>query len=255
MKYCLSFLFSLFLSVFVTAQDAELIENVDEAPLFKSCKNAKNSKECFKNEITLYILKNLDLNKISESNSGTAYAQFIVNSEGKIDDVQVRSNVEALKNATRELIQQMKIEEPAYKNGEPVAIKYTVPIRFKSNQFSSYDDFYAEEAGKKKVLSFEKVAKLPVIDNCSKMNCLKDLIENQTLEKLKAKGYSKKQLNEVRFTFMIDPEGRMQHLLVRTLPAKFQNEIKEILGNLEIQQPAKDKNGKPTAVRYSYNFD
>jgi protein TonB len=81
-----------------------------------------------------YLVRNIKYPLIAQENGiqGRVICQFVVNSDGKIVDVQVVRGVEASldKEAVR-VIQSMPAWTPGRQGGKNVRVKYTLPIRFK----------------------------------------------------------------------------------------------------------------------------
>ncbi len=81
-----------------------------------------------------WILKNLKYPLIAQENNiqGRVVCQFVVNSDGKIVDVQVARGVEASLDAEAvRVIKSMPAWNPGRQGGKNVRVKYTLPIRFK----------------------------------------------------------------------------------------------------------------------------
>jgi TonB family protein len=97
---------------------------VEEMPEFPGGVDAMNR----------YLVRNIKYPLIAQENGiqGRVICQFVVNSDGKIVDVQVVRGVEASldKEAVR-VIQSMPAWTPGRQGGKNVRVKYTLPIRFK----------------------------------------------------------------------------------------------------------------------------
>lgn len=81
-----------------------------------------------------YIKKNLHYpNTAKEDNlQGNVYVKFIINKEGKVQDVEIDSGIrEDLDNATLEVIKNMPKWKPGEQDGEKVNVIYRLPIAFK----------------------------------------------------------------------------------------------------------------------------
>jgi protein TonB len=63
---------------------------------------------------------------------GVVYASFVVNQEGKINDITIlRSPDDALSEEAMRVLQKMPNWIPGMQNGKTVNVKYNLPIRFK----------------------------------------------------------------------------------------------------------------------------
>ncbi|MDQ3291608.1 MAG: energy transducer TonB [Bacteroidota bacterium] len=84
-------------------------------------------------ELTNFILRNIRLpqNPKYANAQGTVYTQFIINKQGKIKDIKVvkglnpGADLEAIN-----LVSRMPDWIPGKQNGQPVNVKYTLPLRF-----------------------------------------------------------------------------------------------------------------------------
>lgn len=81
-----------------------------------------------------FLAKNIKYPLIAQENNiqGRVVCQFVVNSDGKIVDVQVVRGVEASLDAEAvRVIKSMPAWTPGRQGGKNVRVKYTLPIRFK----------------------------------------------------------------------------------------------------------------------------
>ena len=104
--------------------DTEKIYNalqVDKKPEFPGGETKLNQ----------YILENLSLTEPVESE--LMLFQFVINTEGKLEDIKVvRGKDKVLKDKVINLIQNAPLWKPAELQGEKVKVKMTYPIRIKS---------------------------------------------------------------------------------------------------------------------------
>lgn len=81
-----------------------------------------------------FLVRNIKYPLIAQENGiqGRVICQFVVNSDGKIVDVQVVRGVEAsLDKEAKRVIESMPAWTPGRQGGKNVRVKYTLPIRFK----------------------------------------------------------------------------------------------------------------------------
>jgi periplasmic protein TonB len=77
-----------------------------------------------------YVKKNLRYPE--EDNKGVVYVSFIVSKTGKISNIRiVRGVSRACDMEAIRLIKEMPRWIPAKQNGQPVDVRYTIPVRFK----------------------------------------------------------------------------------------------------------------------------
>jgi len=57
--------------------------------------------------------------------------QFVINEQGKIGNIQVVKSLSPAADAVAiRLVEEMPDFKPALRNGQPVAFRYTLPVRF-----------------------------------------------------------------------------------------------------------------------------
>lgn len=86
-------------------------------------------------EVTMAIARLVTYPEMEKENNiqGTVYVQFVVNREGKVEDVKVIRGVKDGAGLEREAIKavrSLKSFSPGKQNGKPVKVKMTVPIKF-----------------------------------------------------------------------------------------------------------------------------
>ena len=80
-----------------------------------------------------YLQRNLKYPVISKENGvkGTVYVQFVVEKDGKVDDVTVLKGVDNLLNSeAKRVVSAMPKWAPGQQNGKSVAVQYILPVRF-----------------------------------------------------------------------------------------------------------------------------
>ncbi len=80
-----------------------------------------------------YLQKNLKYPIISKENGvkGTVFVQFVVEKDGKVDDVTVLKGVDKLLNAEAlRVVSAMPKWAPGVQNGKQVAVQYVLPVKF-----------------------------------------------------------------------------------------------------------------------------
>jgi len=149
------------------SQDEEVIEEIDlsnenipfqiveEVPIFPGCENSAsnaNKKRCMQNKITKHVSKKFNMgvveskcveSKVIEEkkvcikseywpgfSSGIAriYAQFKIDKEGNVTDINVTGPHEKLKEEAKRVVTSLPKMLPAMSKGEKVSISYTLPI-------------------------------------------------------------------------------------------------------------------------------
>lgn len=69
---------------------------------------------------------------LSHGHEGTVYVSFIIRADGSIDSVKTVKGIGmGCNKAAEAVIRAMPNWEPAYHQGQPVAVSYTVPVKFR----------------------------------------------------------------------------------------------------------------------------
>jgi len=111
-----------------------------EPPVFPGCENVTGDElgNCFNRKVHETVMENFDknlLNQIDESGKITVYAQFVIDQNGNVTDVQARSRYVILENEAKRVLGLLPRMQPAKdEHGNPIAVRYTLPIVFKKSQ-------------------------------------------------------------------------------------------------------------------------
>ena len=101
--------------------DATVYDAVDQMPLFPG-------------EVNVWLGQNLTYPPAAEANGvqGTVVCQFVVEKDGSLSDITVLRSVDPLLDTEAvRAIKQMPLWSPGMKDGQPVRVKFTLPISFK----------------------------------------------------------------------------------------------------------------------------
>ncbi len=108
---------------------------VGQKPRFPGCENLNEAEafECFKKGIMRHIIDKTEYPSESRGvgAEGKVYISFIINKDGKVDEVKVVRGVDRYldKEAAR-VVASLPDMQPAKQMGKPVAVRYSVPISF-----------------------------------------------------------------------------------------------------------------------------
>lgn len=112
----------------------------DTPPITSDCDPNLSNKElkvCFIKSITNQVLSNFSSSLIQnqglESGTYRIYAVFTVNKKGKVIKVKADFENKAIAKEIIQAVKSIKKMTPAYLDGKPVSINYTLPIKFKVN--------------------------------------------------------------------------------------------------------------------------
>lgn len=122
----------------IESTKSDVAEVVEEMPRFPGCEDqgleGKELKTCADTKMLTYVYSNLRYPKNAREYGveGIARFQFVVDKEGNIVDIKTLWGLSGeIKKECLKLIKSMPKWRPGYKNGEPVKVMYTLPIRFK----------------------------------------------------------------------------------------------------------------------------
>lgn len=111
----------------------------EQAPRFPGCEFSVSDEEkeiCASRKQLEYVYRNLKYptEARKKSISGQVIAQFIINKDGSMSDIEIVKHVEGgCSEAVLQVLGKMAKEitwEPAKNNGQPVKFKYTLPVKF-----------------------------------------------------------------------------------------------------------------------------
>ena len=223
----------------IWAQEPLPIFSVDTAPVLHTCPEPKDTKDCFNESMSDFAKRNLVTRKTIEA-GGTAYVQFVVSEEGEVGNIRVRSNSKGQKKDIIRILSTLKFSSPALLNGEPVAMKHSMPIVFTTTILDSYDDFFKSKA--KDLPLATELAFLPTYEECaSKRNPVK-CFKRTTEEKIKSAADDAKRGSVFNYYFEIDENGRTTNVIVLSHnAAKARKKVLSSLEELDFQEPAKNE--------------
>ena len=120
-----------------TNKDEKVIITITvEDPIFPGCEdvNPKERKNCFSQKISEHIKKNFNYPKEAKKNriTGKVIASFIINKEGEIQNITTRGpeNGKLLEDEARRIISLLPKMKPSTQGGEPVNVRYSIPLNF-----------------------------------------------------------------------------------------------------------------------------
>ncbi len=110
---------------------------VEDVPLFPGCESLVNNderKSCMSMKINNFVVKEFDTGlgeELGLSGTNTVYIQFTVNKQGEVSDIKTRAPHPALEKEARRVIGKLPKMTPGKQRGEPVPVRYNIPIRFR----------------------------------------------------------------------------------------------------------------------------
>lgn len=110
---------------------------VEEAPVFKGCEglSKEENKACFDKKMKQFVQGNFDVDLANEiglrSGNHKIFTQFVINQEGNVVDIKVRTPNKTLEKEVNRLINKLPKFKPGMQNNNFVKVKYTLPISFR----------------------------------------------------------------------------------------------------------------------------
>lgn len=131
----------LLLSTITIAQNKESVKKYSDVsfsaiknpPVFPGCEEGLNSRKCFSTKIREHVAKNFDIEiaeEIKLYGKIKIFSSFKVDYKGFVTDIKVRAPHRKLKKETKRVIKALPKMAPAYQNGKPVNLLFTLPIVF-----------------------------------------------------------------------------------------------------------------------------
>lgn len=124
--------------------DFEFIDNtvtysggvINEVPRFPGCENLNDdeARTCFQEKIQEHIRVHFRYpsEAMEKGVSGTVSTLFIINKEGKIENIKTRGHP-LLEEEVLRIIKLLPVMSPGMQNGRPVKVPYSMPIGFSLN--------------------------------------------------------------------------------------------------------------------------
>lgn len=125
--------------------NASYMEDFDVTPYLESCgdfqrMDARDS--CSKNNLLIYIFENINYPAIARDLSimGTSIFRCRIAKDGSVQDIRTLVGIsKEIENECRDLLQNMPAWEAATKNGKPVEVEMTIPIKFEVQKGGIYN--------------------------------------------------------------------------------------------------------------------
>ena len=116
----------------------------DQMPYFKGCaslaEGSVEKRNCSNQSLVGFISKNLEIPQKSEE-MGSVYVDFTVDERGKVVQPTILRGLSKDQNeAALEVVRAMPVWEPAKLNGQSIAMKMTLPIRFVRKDDSEFSN-------------------------------------------------------------------------------------------------------------------
>jgi len=105
----------------------------DKMPVYPGCKQTEKPMTCMREKILNFIEENFKtklLHEINDAEQVTLLVNFVINEEGKIENVVVQSDYSKLNVEMERVINLLPIIKPAKIEEIPVNMQYNLPVVF-----------------------------------------------------------------------------------------------------------------------------
>ncbi|MGB3142695.1 MAG: energy transducer TonB [Maribacter sp.] len=230
---------------------------VDEVPVFPGCEDVEDKRICFNNMMQQHISKQFSYPKEAQiaGIEGRVNVMFRINEQGHVDDLKMRGSNILLEKEVERIINKLPKMQPAFHNGNVVAIPYSIPVVFKLES-SDYLSGESKETNLGEDVPFGIVDEVPIFPGCEsagdKRACFNDKMQlhisknfSYPLEAQKA-GIQ----GRVSVMFTISSKGTIENIIMRGPDKLLEDEVERIIKRLPNMTPGKNK-GKAINVPFS----
>ncbi|MDT0643363.1 TonB family protein [Zunongwangia sp. F363] len=112
-------------------------EVIEFVPIYPGCEKLNDNaarKSCMSSKISNFINREFDTSlgaKLGLSGINLVIVQFVINENGKVEQIQTRAPHPALEEEAQRVIEKLPVMQPGKQRGEAVPVSYSIPIRFK----------------------------------------------------------------------------------------------------------------------------
>ena len=155
---------------------------VDEVPVFPGCEDVEDKRICFNNMMQQHISKHFSYPKEAQTAGieGRVNVMFRINEQGSVDDLKMKGSNILLEKEVERIINKLPKMQPAFHNGNVVAIPYSIPVVFKLES----NDYLSEESKAINLgedVPFGIVDEVPIFPGCEnaadKRACFNDKMQ------------------------------------------------------------------------------
>ncbi|MFY7811718.1 MAG: energy transducer TonB [Flavobacterium sp.] len=115
-------------------EDIEInFTEIDNPPVFPSCENNLEKKECFLNELQKHIKENFKYPEITSDSivQGQVFVNFLIRKDGSVFVNYAKGQHPLLENEAKRILELLPKFSPAIHNGNAVVMKMAYPITYK----------------------------------------------------------------------------------------------------------------------------
>ena len=105
----------------------------DQAPVYPGCEQETEKMACFKEHLLNFMVENFNsdlLKKVKDAEQVNMLIGFVINEEGKLEDIQIKSGYDFLNEEMQKVLAKLPPIQPAEKDGTPIPMRYELPVIF-----------------------------------------------------------------------------------------------------------------------------
>lgn len=103
---------------------------------YPGCEDSDDSRQCTIDKIQDFAEENFDIKSVQDEiveGEHTVRVNFIVDNQGRVNQVETRSESKLLKEEAKRIISSLPTMNPAMKDGKAIEATYALPVKFKIN--------------------------------------------------------------------------------------------------------------------------
>jgi len=128
----MKYLYLFILGILVSTNSLQA-QQPDTAPVYPGCKESTQKMSCLKNHLLNFMVENFDselIKKVKDTPQVSMMVSFIINEEGKLDEISVKSGYDFLNDEMKRVLSKVPVIQPAEKDGHPIPMRYELPVIF-----------------------------------------------------------------------------------------------------------------------------
>ena len=231
---------------------------VEKVPVFPGCEDAENRRDCFQQQMQKHIGKNFNYPEeaIEKGIQGRVNIMFIIQKDGSIGNVRMRSPDKILEAEAARIISLLPKMAPGEHKGKKVRVPFSIPITFKLEGKKEREITWKENHDDSVDVPFAVIEVVPVFPGCEdaedKRDCFKAMMQKHIgknfryPEEAQEKGIQ----GRVNVMFTIQEDGSIGNVRKRGPDKILEDEAARIISLLP-QMTAGENGGKKARVPFS----
>ena len=231
---------------------------VEKVPVFPGCEDAENRRDCFQQQMQKHIGKNFNYPEeaIEKGIQGRVNIMFIIQKDGSIGNVRMRSPDKILEAEAARIISLLPKMAPGEHKGKKVRVPFSIPITFKLEGKKEREITWKENHDGSVDVPFAVIEVVPVFPGCEdaedKRDCFNAMMQKHIgknfryPEEAQEKGIQ----GRVNVMFTIQEDGSIGNVRKRGPDKILEDEAARIISLLP-QMTAGENGGKKARVPFS----